>query len=1088
MADRLELEARFNDHASAGVKRLGKVLEGVRPSNGMMAAQKWMGEFRGAAEKANVAVRPLSTGLSAVGIGGLAASLSMGELVKQFKELADDTLTMKELGRQSRMSATEIARLQYAAGKLHVDPGAVNGAINSWSSKMVEFRRHTGLFYTELLRQNSDVARKIAADSPVDGLKDTLDFLSRIKDPQIQKRWADEAGLGDVVPMLGKGPQGLAEAFAEAAREVKPISQEIVDAAERLNASVNKFNQSWSNLKNDIGPSILDPLSHTIDKLDDALKFAAQYPGDAAAAAATIAGSLAALYARARIMRGSKLAGGGGAMDRAAGEMAGAASEQKVATTTFAEAVAEFRAGVREMAARGGVPGGGAGNALGEGGKPIGEGGKSPGYTSLTTGGILAALNLFELAQGTPEQLERAKTDNAPMDPETAVAAGLGDRLRQFFRGGGARQLSTAPAIEEDRATRARDIGGPPRHNDEAAADRAAPASASDKWQAPSRYSSEARARDDARGVKAFDGDVLRRNDETPITSLPAHELFATVKQGSKEGIVAGLREMAQQEELEGVGGGGGSGDGGAKNLRYGRASGGWHTTPGRHSGGGAGSDHGSSGPTGIDYSAKSAQEQMKISKSEWDAYREGVTDIEGKRYDRMGGGGGRYAGRYQMGPAEIDATAQRLGVARPSNAQFLADPAMQERFFENYTMDHRRSLMHDPKFAALSAREQLKILGYAHNQGAGGPANSRHGANGAWGYLENGRAGHDGFGTSGAAYPRTIQRRFDQIDRAPPAGAGIPAPSAKAVDDAEVFAARQRMVNGSRNPADQAIVDTYLKQQNRPKPHASGGFIRGPGGPRSDSIPAMLSNGEFVVRASSAGRFLPLLHAINSGGLPQYADGGAVAAGLARHRSWRDFFRRPAKDGGMGAPQHVALGAMAMMMGESGKWLKPTLYGEDVNGKSGGSAQWHDVERGPYKGKVHRLSDMMSFAMQQHADWKDVSLQQAWFRKEATGSMAYAWNAMKRARTAAGTLSAGVHRYEVPARADLEVLKRMPNIVKLAREGAEGGGSGVTDRVAHDPVEVTIRHHPNGRTSVSGRAGKGVKLGIRSGPTMQPT
>lgn len=42
------------------------------------------------------------------------------------------------------------------------------------------------------------------------------------------------------------------------------------------------------------------------------------------------------------------------------------------------------------------------------------------------------------------------------------------------------------------------------------------------------------------------------------------------------------------------------------------------------------------------------------------------------------------------------------------------------------------------------------------------------------------------------------------------------------------------------------------------------GGLVSGPGGPRSDSIAAMLSNGEFVVNAASTAQFLPLLEAIN--------------------------------------------------------------------------------------------------------------------------------------------------------------------------------------------------------------------------------
>jgi len=57
----------------------------------------------------------------------------------------------------------------------------------------------------------------------------------------------------------------------------------------------------------------------------------------------------------------------------------------------------------------------------------------------------------------------------------------------------------------------------------------------------------------------------------------------------------------------------------------------------------------------------------------------------------------------------------------------------------------------------------------------------------------------------------------------------------------------------------------------------ATGGQIRGPGGPRSDSIPARLSDGEFVVNAAATKRNLKLLNAINSGKIASFADGGPV-------------------------------------------------------------------------------------------------------------------------------------------------------------------------------------------------------------------
>jgi hypothetical protein len=56
----------------------------------------------------------------------------------------------------------------------------------------------------------------------------------------------------------------------------------------------------------------------------------------------------------------------------------------------------------------------------------------------------------------------------------------------------------------------------------------------------------------------------------------------------------------------------------------------------------------------------------------------------------------------------------------------------------------------------------------------------------------------------------------------------------------------------------------------------ADGGLIRGPGSDRSDSVPAMLSDGEFVVNSRSTRLFQPLLSAINStSNIPGFAMGG---------------------------------------------------------------------------------------------------------------------------------------------------------------------------------------------------------------------
>lgn len=76
----------------------------------------------------------------------------------------------------------------------------------------------------------------------------------------------------------------------------------------------------------------------------------------------------------------------------------------------------------------------------------------------------------------------------------------------------------------------------------------------------------------------------------------------------------------------------------------------------------------------------------------------------------------------------------------------------------------------------------------------------------------------------------------------------------------------------------------TYKQNNSPPKTAniATGGMVRGPGTGTSDSIPAMLSNGEFVVRAKQAAKYGALLQAINSGRqktVRAFANGGTVGS-----------------------------------------------------------------------------------------------------------------------------------------------------------------------------------------------------------------
>lgn len=69
-------------------------------------------------------------------------------------------------------------------------------------------------------------------------------------------------------------------------------------------------------------------------------------------------------------------------------------------------------------------------------------------------------------------------------------------------------------------------------------------------------------------------------------------------------------------------------------------------------------------------------------------------------------------------------------------------------------------------------------------------------------------------------------------------------------------------------------------------KGFASGGSVAGPGTGTSDSIPAMLSNGEYVLNAQAVERLgVPFLNGLNTGRLRGFASGGLVGSGGAYNR-----------------------------------------------------------------------------------------------------------------------------------------------------------------------------------------------------------
>lgn len=86
------------------------------------------------------------------------------------------------------------------------------------------------------------------------------------------------------------------------------------------------------------------------------------------------------------------------------------------------------------------------------------------------------------------------------------------------------------------------------------------------------------------------------------------------------------------------------------------------------------------------------------------------------------------------------------------------------------------------------------------------------------------------------------------------------------------IYSAFPTLASGM-TPADMANKTVFGIQKK-----AMGGYITGAGTGTSDSIPAMLSNGEYVLRSSAVDRIgIGTLNAMNAGAVPQFSEGGSV-------------------------------------------------------------------------------------------------------------------------------------------------------------------------------------------------------------------
>jgi hypothetical protein len=134
-------------------------------------------------------------------------------------------------------------------------------------------------------------------------------------------------------------------------------------------------------------------------------------------------------------------------------------------------------------------------------------------------------------------------------------------------------------------------------------------------------------------------------------------------------------------------------------------------------------------------------------------------------------------------------------------------------------------------------------------------------------------RTNIDANADAAAAKVRGLQTQINNIKQGK-----VPGVSADTATGAERIRTLQAQIDALRGKTVQiTVAQQQIGLQSQRVRSATGGLIRGPGSGTSDSIPTMLSNGEYVINAAATRRHRGLLEAINGS---RYATGGQVGTG----------------------------------------------------------------------------------------------------------------------------------------------------------------------------------------------------------------
>ena len=270
MSDDLRLVASVTDQFTGPLAKLRKGIADVSTDTKthVGAWRKDWGLAREEVEKFRGVLGGVSPVLSAVGMGGIGAALSLGGIVAAVRGFSASTRDLSLFAREVGLTANELRGFQALGQSFGISADRMNGAIGTFATNMDQLRHRTGALYRDLQGMGLGQLAEKLIDAPnmAEAFKRAVEGVAEIQNPQRRRDLAEKLlALPEfsavAVELRGK----LRETIEQISKDIGTLPKDMEEAAKEFEQNASRMWRWYEQGKLQIPGRALKGIVGTVD-------------------------------------------------------------------------------------------------------------------------------------------------------------------------------------------------------------------------------------------------------------------------------------------------------------------------------------------------------------------------------------------------------------------------------------------------------------------------------------------------------------------------------------------------------------------------------------------------------------------------------------------------------------------------------------------------------------------------------------------------------------------------------------------------------------------------------------------------------